>query len=376
MNAHSPDPARRGPLAGIRIVELAGIGPGPFAAMLLADLGAEILLIEPPRAREAQMPLPPEHDPLFRGRVRLVMDLKQAADRERLLALFGSVDMLIEGFRPGVMERLGLGPNVVLARAPRLVYGRMTGWGQSGPLATTAGHDPNFIAITGALHAIGYPDRPPLPPLNIVGDFAGGSLYLVMGLLAAHISARQSGRGQVVDASIVDGTLSLLTMAYALRGAGQWSDERGRNLLDGSCPFGTCYETADGQYMVVCALEPTFYAEFLRRLGPAAEGLPGQWERARWPELREKLAAIFLTRTRTQWTAVFEGSDACVAPVLSIAEAPAHPQLRARTSFTGDPPLPAAAPRFSGTPTAAAPRPTETADALLQRWLVTSGERR
>jgi alpha-methylacyl-CoA racemase len=376
MNTTTTSPARRGPLAGVRIVELAGIGPGPFAAMLLADLGAEILLIEPPRAREAQMPLPPESDPLFRGRVRLTLDLKQVADRDRLLALLGSVDMLIEGFRPGVMERLGLGPDVCLARAPRLVYGRMTGWGQSGPLATTAGHDPNYIAITGALHAIGYPDRPPLPPLNIVGDFAGGSLYLVMGLLAAHIHARQSGRGQVVDASIVDGTLSLLTMAYAMRGAGQWSDERGQNLLDGSCPFGTCYETVDGQYMVVCALEPSFYAEFLRRLGPAADGLPGQWERARWPELRERLAAIFRTRSRADWTAVFAGSDACVAPVLSIAEAPAHPQHVARASFSGNPPLPAAAPRFSATPTAAAPRPTETADALLQRWLAASGERR
>jgi len=369
MNTHTAGPAPRGPLAGVRIIELAGIGPGPFAGMLLADLGAEILLIEPPRAREAQMPLPPERDPLFRGRVRLVLDLKQAADRERLLALLGSVDMLIEGFRPGVMERLGLGPDACLARAPRLVYGRITGWGQSGPLATTAGHDPDYIAITGALHAMGYPDRPPLPPLNVVGDFAGGSLYLVMGLLAAHIHARRTGQGQVVDASIVDGTLSLLTMAYAMRGAGQWSDERGQNLLDGSCPFGTCYETADGHYMAVCPLEPTFYAEFLRRLGLAAEGLPGQWERARWPELHERFAAIFRTRSRAAWIAVFEGSDACVAPVISIAEAPAHPHHRARASFTGDPPLPAAAPRFSATPTAAAPAPTETAAALLQRWL-------
>jgi alpha-methylacyl-CoA racemase len=376
MNTNTTGPARRGPLAGVRIVELAGIGPGPFAAMLLADLGAEILLIEPPRAREAQMPLPPDRDPLFRGRVHLVLDLKQAADRDRLLALLGSVDMLIEGFRPGVMERLGLGPDVCLVRAPRLVYGRITGWGQDGPLASTAGHDPNYIAITGALHAMGYPDRPPLPPLNVVGDFAGGSLYLVMGLLAACIHARQTGRGQVVDASIVDGTLSLLTMAYAMRGAGQWSDQRGQNLLDGSCPFGTCYETADGHYMAVCPLEPTFYAEFLRRLGLAAEGLPGQWERARWPELRARFAAIFCTRSRADWIAVFEGSDACVAPVLSIAEAPAHAHHRARASFTGDPPLPAAAPRFSATPTAAALRPAETADALLQRWLATTCERR
>ena len=376
MNTSTSTPALRGPLAGIRVVELAGVGPGPFAGMLLADLGAEILLIEPPRARETQMPLPPQSDPLFRGRVRLTLDLKQPAERERLLALLGSADMLIEGFRPGVMERLGLGPEVVLARAPRRVYGRITGWGQDGPLASTAGHDPNYIAITGALHAMGYPDRPPLPPLNVVGDFAGGSLYLVMGLLAAYIHTRQSGRGQVVDASIVDGTLSLLTMAYAMRGAGQWSDQRGQNLLDGSCPFGTCYETADGQYMAVCPLEPTFYAEFLRRLGLDAAGLPGQWERARWPELRARFAATFRTRSRAQWTAVFADSDACVAPVLSIAEAPAFPQHVARASFGGDPPLPAAAPRFSATPTAAAPRPTSTAEALLRRWLDPAGERR
>jgi alpha-methylacyl-CoA racemase len=368
--------ARRGPLAGVRVVELEGVGPGPYAGMLLADLGAEILLIVPPHAREARMPLPPERDPIWRGRVRLRLDLKQAAERERLLALLGSVDMLIEGFRPGVMERLGLGPDVCLARAPRLVYGRITGWGQDGPLATTAGHDPNYIAITGALHAIGYPDRPPLPPLNIVGDFAGGSMFLIMGLLAAYIHACRTGRGQVVDASIVDGTLSLLTMAYAMRGAGQWSDQRGQNLLDGSCPFGTCYETADGQYMAVCALEPSFYAEFIRRLGVDTAGLPAQWERARWPELHARFAAAFRTRSRAEWVSTFEGSDACVAPVLSIAEAPAHPHHRARASFSGDPPMPAAAPRFSATPATTAPRPSETADALLQRWQSAAGERR
>jgi alpha-methylacyl-CoA racemase len=369
MSAPKSTAAARGPLAGLRVVELAGIGPGPFAGMLLADMGAEILLIEPPQQREARMPLPPERDPLFRGRVRLALDLKQPAERDRLLALLPSVDMLIEGFRPGVMERLGLGPDVCLARAPQLVYGRITGWGQSGPLATTAGHDPNYIAVTGALHAMGDPDRPPRQPLNLLGDFAGGALYLVIGLLAAHLHARASGRGQVVDASIVDGTLSLMTMIYALRGAGLWSDERGQNLLDGSCPFGTCYETADGHFMAVCALEPTFYAEFVRRLGPAAEGLPGQWERARWPELRARLAAIFRTRSRAEWTAVFEGSDACVAPVLSLAEAPAHPHHLARASFSGAPPLPVPAPRFDATPTAAAPHPAETAERRLHRWL-------
>jgi alpha-methylacyl-CoA racemase len=360
---------RPGPLAGVRVIELEGVGPGPFAGMQLADLGAEILLISPPKARESQMPLPPERDALFRGRVRLQLDLKLAADRDRLLALLPRVDMLIEGYRPGVMERLGLGPEVCLARAPRLVYGRITGWGQSGPLATTAGHDPNYIAITGALHAIGYADRPPLPPLNLVGDFCGGSMFLLTGLLSAYVHAQRSGAGQVVDANIVDGTISLMTMAYAMRGAGQWSDARGANLLDGSCPFGTTYETADAHYMAVCALEPSFYAEFIRRLGVATAELPGQWERARWPELRLRLAAAFRARTRAAWVAVFDGSDACVTPVLSVAEAPAHPHNRARANFIGDPPLPAPAPRFSATPTVTPPPLTDAAESLLQRWL-------
>jgi alpha-methylacyl-CoA racemase len=322
------------------------------------------------------MPLPVERDPLFRGRVRLRLDLKHAAECERLLALLPQVDMLIEGYRPGVMERLGLGPDACLARAPRLVYGRITGWGQSGPLATTAGHDPNYIALTGALHAIGHPDHPPLPPLNVVGDFCGGSMFLLSGLLAAYISAQRTGRGQVVDANIVDGTLSLMTMAYAMRAAGQWSDARGQNLLDGSCPFGTCYETADGHYMAVCALEPSFYAEFIRRLGVATAGLPGQWERARWPELRGKLAASFRQRSRAEWTAVFEGSDACVTPVLSVAEAPAHPHNRARANLVGDPPLPAPAPRFSATATVMAPPLNDAAEALLQRWRGSTADRR
>jgi alpha-methylacyl-CoA racemase len=362
-----------GPLAGVRVLEFEGVGPGPFAAMQLADLGAEILLISPLSARSSQMPLPPERDPLFRGRARLRLDLKNAADRGRVLALLPQVDMLIEGYRPGVMERLGLGPEVCLARAPRLVYGRITGWGQDGPLAHTAGHDPNYIALTGALHAIGHPDRPPLPPLNVVGDFCGGSMFLVTGLLAAYVHAQRTGQGQVIDANIVDGTLSLLTMAYAMRGAGQWSDARGANLLDGSSPFGTSYETADGHYMAVCALEPHFYAEFIRRLGIATEGLPGQWERPRWEELHAKLAAVFRQRSRAEWTAVFEGSDACVTPVLSVAEAPAHPHNRARANLVGDPPLPAPAPRFSATPTTSPPPLNDAAEALVQRWLGAQG---
>jgi alpha-methylacyl-CoA racemase len=357
-----------GPLAGVRVLEFEGVGPGPFAAMQLADLGAEILLVSSHSARASQMPLPPESDPLFRGRARLRLDLKSAADRERVLALLPGVDLLIEGYRPGVMERLGLGPDACLARAPHLVYGRITGWGQDGPLAPTAGHDPNYIALTGALHAIGHPDRPPLPPLNVLGDFCGGSMFLVTGLLAAYVHAQRTGQGQVIDANIVDGTLSLMTMAYAMRGAGQWSDARGENLLDGSCPFGTTYETADGHYMAVCALEPHFYAEFIRRLGIATEDLPGQWERPRWAELRARLSAAFRQRSRAEWTAVFEGSDACVTPVLSVAEAPDHPHNRARANLVGDPPLPAPAPRFSATPTTMPPSLNDAAETLLERW--------
>jgi alpha-methylacyl-CoA racemase len=290
-----------------------------------------------------------------------------------LLQILSSADVLLESYRPGVMERLGLGPDECQRRAPRLVYGRMTGWGQSGPYAQMAGHDPNYIAITGAMHAMGYADRPPTPPLNIVGDFAGGSLYLVMGILAAILHARATGQGQVVDASILDGTASLMTMVYAMHGAGMWSDQRGQNLMDGSCPFGSAYRTADGNYMAVCALEPSFFAELVQRLGLDQSALPKQWDRTRWPELREHFAEAFASRTRAEWTKEFDGTDACVAPVLSVAEAPHHPQNIARKVFVGDKPIPAAAPRFSKTPTQHAKREPETAAALLQRWGV--GER-
>jgi alpha-methylacyl-CoA racemase len=352
----------------VRIVELAAVGPVPFAGMLLADMGAEILFIEPPATRAARMPMESARDPLFRGRTRLMLDLKNPGDRNRLLDIIVGADVLLEGYRPGVMERLSLGPEQCHQRAPRLVYGRMTGWGQSGPLARTAGHDPTYIAITGALHAMGYPDRPPLPPLNIVGDFAGGSLYLVMGVLAALLHARSTGQGQVVDAAIVDGTASLMTMVYAMQGAGMWSTQRGTNLMDGSCPYGTTYETSDGGYMAVCALEPAFYLELVQRLGLDPGTLPEQEDRVHWPQLRKRFAAIFATRTRADWTAVFEGTNACVAPVLSIAEAPQHPQNLARNVFVGDVPLPASAPRFDRTPSAHAKYDPQTAAALLQRW--------
>ncbi len=340
-----------GPLAGLRIVEFAGIGPGPFAAMLLADLGADIVRIDRPGRTDVSGGV------VDRGRATAVADLKQPGDRNAVLALTDRADALIEGFRPGVMERLGLGPDVVLARNPRLVYGRMTGWGQSGPLATAAGHDIDYIAITGALAAIGGRDRP-VPPLNLVGDYGGGSLYLVMGLLAGIISARQTRRGQVVDAAICDGAASLMAMFCGLTARGQWQAGRERNLLDGGAPFYRTFECADGRHLAVGALEPKFYALLLQRLG-----LQGpEWDRddtLGWPALHERFAALFRTRGRDEWCALLEGSDACVAPVLELAEAPSHPHMAARGSYTVvDGTIhPAPAPRFSGTPAPLRPAP-------------------
>lgn len=365
--------ASRGPLQGIRVVELSAVGPVPFAGMLLADMGAEILFIEPPNAREARMPMAGHRDPLFRGRTRLTLDLKNPVGRDRLLDIIAGADVLLEGYRPGVMERLGLGPEACHKRKPALVYGRMTGWGQTGPLAHTAGHDPAYVAITGALHAIGYPDRPPLPPLNIVGDFAGGSMYLVTGVLAALLYSRTTGEGQVVDAAIIDGTASLMTMVYAMHGAGMWSAQRGTNLMDGSCPYGTSYETSGGEYMTVCALEPTFYMEFIKLLGLDPATLPKQMDRKGWPQLRERFTAEFAKRTRAEWIKVFENSNACVAPVLSIAEAPMHPQNVARNVFQGEKPLPGPAPRFDRTPTKVSEYEPTTAAELLKRWGLSPG---
>src|SRR5581483_9967226 len=356
-----------GPLAGMRIVELDSIGPVPFAAMLLADLGAEILQVRSPVQREARMPLPPEEDPLMRGRSPMVLDLKSPVGRAELLRILACADVLLEGYRPGVMERLGLAPEVCHRIRPSLIYGRMTGWGQSGPLARTPGHDLNYIGLTGALHAMGESDRPPVAPLNLLGDFAGGSLYLVMGVLAALLHARATGMGQVVDAAIIDGASSLMTMVYSLYNRGQWSAERGVNLMDGSAPFGATYRTKDGQFMVVCALEPSAYRAFVEGLGLGTQPLAGQWERAAWPQLKEQFAAVFATRSREEWTAVFAGSGACVTPVLSVAEAPFHPQNVARGVFAGTPPVPGPAPRFSLTAARHAGRTRSAAD-LLEAW--------
>ncbi|MFJ6407788.1 CaiB/BaiF CoA transferase family protein [Streptomyces hydrogenans] len=341
---------RTGPLAGVRVVELAGIGPGPFAAMLLADLGADVVRVDRPGG--AGLGVDPAKDLTNRNKRSVLVDLKAPEGPAAVLDLVERADILVEGYRPGVAERLGVGPERCLARNPRLVYGRMTGWGQDGPLAHTAGHDIGYIAVTGALGMIGPdPDGPPTVPANLVGDYAGGSLYLVVGVLAALQHARTYGEGQVVDAAIVDGTAHLTSMIHAMLAAGGWQDRRGSNLLDGGCPFYGVYETSDGGHMAVGALEHRFYAEFARLLDLRdADGLRG--DLARWPELREAVAARFRSRTRAEWTEVFEGTDACVAPVLSLREAPGHPHLAARATFVehGGLVQPAPAPRFSVTP--------------------------
>jgi alpha-methylacyl-CoA racemase len=331
---------------------MAGIGPAPFAAMLLADLGADVVRLERPEGQVLGNFLDVRHDLLNRGKRSVAVDLKTADGVEVALRLVERADVLLEGYRPGVMERLGLGPDVCLDRNPRLVYGRMTGWGQDGPLAPRAGHDITYVALAGALHAIGPAGGAPAIPLNLLGDFAGGSLHLVVGVLAALVERGRSGRGQVIDAAIVDGVASLLVQLCGLIASGLWTGERGRNLLDGGAPWYTVYETRDARHVAVGPIEPKFYQEFVDRLGVASDDLPGQWETDRWPELRERFAAAFRDRSLDEWARVFEGSDACVAPVLSVTEAAEHPHLAARRVFVDRSGVrqPAAAPRFSRTP--------------------------
>ncbi len=357
---------RTGPLAGVRVIELAGIGPGPTAAMLLADMGAEVLRIDRPSAMSG----PGEwgfgqFDVPARGRRSAVIDLRNPQAAEVVLTLVESADLLIEGNRPGVTERLGIGPEACLARNPRLVYGRMTGWGQYGPWAHTAGHDIGYIALTGALHAIGDAERPGIP-LNLVGDFGGGSTYLVMGLLAALIEARTSGHGQVVDAAITDGASSLMSFLYGMKAGGAWVDQRASNPLDGGLPWYSIYEASDGKHVAVGALEPQFYQALLEGLGMSAE--EGERSPERIPYLRERFTAIFAERTRDEWAAVFEGTDACVAPVLSMTEAPVHPHNLARQTFIEVDGVvqPAPAPRFSRTPSSVASPPVRPGTHTLQ----------
>ena len=362
-----------GPLAGIKVVEIAGIGPGPFCAMMLADMGAEVLRVD--RTAEADIGFAgdPRKSLLNRGRRSVAVDLKNAAGIGAVKRLVAGADALIEGFRPGVMERLGLGPDECLAANPRLVYGRMTGWGQDGPIAHAAGHDINYIALSGVLHAIGRHGGPPVPPLNLVGDFGGGGMYLAFGVVCALLEAGRSGRGQVVDSSMVDGSASLSTAIFGLRAMGIWSEERGDNILDSGAPWYDVYETKDNKYVAIGSLERRFYGELMRLTGLAADNPPKQWDRPQWPELRARLATVFKAKTRDEWCAIMEGSDVCFAPVLSYTEALQHPHNRARGTFVevDGIPQPAPAPRFSRTPPAIQrppARPGEHTDEALADW--------
>ena len=360
-----------GPLQGIKIIEFAGLGPAPFCGMLLSDLGAEVVRIERP---STQPPLfDPSKDILNRGRRSLELDLKHPPALAAVRTMLEQADALIEGFRPGVMERLGLGPDECLTRNPKLVYGRMTGWGQDGPLAHSAGHDINYIALTGALHAIGRSDSGPVPPLNLVGDFGGGALFLALGITAALLETRQSGQGQVIDAAMTDGAALLMAMMYSLKAMGQWRNERGSNMLDSGAPFYDTYQCADGRWVAIGPIEPQFYTLLLEKCGLQDDGLSAQWDRERWLELKQKLAAVFARKTRAEWCALLEGSDACFAPVLDLDEAPQHPHNQFRHTFVDIDGLvqPAPAPRFSRTPTHVQSPPTVIgahSEAVLRDW--------
>ena len=371
-----------GPLEGIRIVELAGIGPGPFCAMLLSDMGAEVIRVD----RAAIVGQDTDRDGndarynlLSRGRRNIAVDLKNAAGVNATLRLIDRADALLEGFRPGVMERLGLGPDLCLARNPKLVYGRMTGWGQDGPIAHIAGHDINYIALSGVLHTIGEAGGPPVPPLNLVGDFGGGALYLAMGLLAGIISARSTGRGQVIDCSMVEGSASLMMMMYGALASGAWKEERGANRTDGGAHYYHVYETRDGEHVAIGAIEPQFYALLLNHTGLEGEDLPPQTDRAEWPGMQERLTRIFKTKTRAEWVEIMQETDICFAPVLRMSEALKHPHNVHRESFVEIEgiPQPAPAPRFLGTPTGVQRPPArvgEHTDQILRDWGFSAGE--
>jgi alpha-methylacyl-CoA racemase len=370
-----------GPLSGVRVVELAGIGPGPYCGMLLADLGAAVTRIDRPDGGPAAVP--PHPDVTGRGKRSIIVNLKDPRGLAIARRLVAAADIMIEGYRPGVAERLGLGPEDCLAASPRLVYGRMTGWGQDGPLAHAAGHDIGYIAVTGALHAIGQAGGPPQVPVNYLGDYGGGSLFLALGVVSALLSAQRTGRGQVVDAAIVDGAASLQAGTFGMLATGAWRDERGVNLLDGGAPCYSVYATSDGRHMAVGALEPRFYAEFTRLLFAPEQvpgDLPGQYDRGGWPRLRAVIAARFASRTQAEWTRVFEGTDACVSPVLPMTEAARHPHLAARGTYvTADGVLqPAPAPRFSSGPLRAGriPAPGEHTREVLAELGVGDAEAR
>ena len=359
-----------GPLHGIKVVEMAGIGPGPFCAMMLADFGAEVVRIDRADTGDLGIPVDPLRDVLNRGKRSIILDLKSAEGRATAIKLIAEADALIEGFRPGVMERLGLGPDVCLALNQRLVYGRITGWGQEGPLAQAAGHDINYIAIAGALGAIGRKGETPIPPLNLIGDFGGGGVYLALGIACALIEARNSGKGQVVDAAMLDGTASLMTFLFGMLADGKWSEARADNLIDGGAPWYNTYATSDGEYIAVGAIEDRFYRAFVAGLGFNVADLPSREEKASWPILKSHFALRIAERTRSDWVAAFAGIDACVSPVLGLREVFEHPQVVQRHLFVDHFNIrqPAPAPRFSRTPAVIRrppPRPGEHKDEIL-----------
>jgi alpha-methylacyl-CoA racemase len=369
--------AGMGPLEGVKIVEFTGIGPSPLAAMMLADMGAAIIRIDRAGPTDLGIPMPEKFEFTKRSRAVIGLDLKQPASIQFALRLIDGADALIEGFRPGVMERLGLGPDICLKRNPTLAYGRVTGWGQDGPLALAAGHDLNYIALTGALHAIGRKGQKPTPPLNLVGDYGGGALYLVTGLLAAIISARATGVGQVVDAAMVDGALSLMTPIYAMKAGGRLTAPRGENQLDSGAYFYEVYECSDGQFISIASIEAKFHAELLQRLEIDPATMPPQQDRSKWPDAKARLTALFKTRSRDGWCHILEGTDVCFAPVLSMDEAHEHPHNVARSAFIdiGGQRQPAPAPRF-GTTKLGPPAPPGSVDPreTLRAWGFSSSE--
>lgn len=353
------------PLSGVRIIEFDGLGPVTFAGMVLADLGADVLRLS--RADGAGVFGDVGNAVMHRARTAVPVDLKSPTDRDRVLDLIASADAVIEGFRPGVLERLGLGPEDCAARNPKLVFGRVTGWGQTGPLAQTVGHDINYIGLTGALHAMGEAGRPPVPPLNLVGDYGGGAMLLVTGVLAAIIEARTTGKGRVIDAAMTDGTALLSALFFAMTASGHWSGERGANLLDGAAPFYRCYACADGRFVAVGALEPRFYAALLAGLDLKAADAP-QFPVSGWPSLEARFTKLFADRTRDEWAAHFEGTEACVTPVLTFAEAADHPHNHARETLAGSPLQPSPAPRFDGRVAPIEPSASLSLTEALSRW--------
>jgi alpha-methylacyl-CoA racemase len=368
-----------GVLSGYRIVEMAGIGPAPMCAMMLGDMGADVLRVDRTADAGLGISMRTKYNLLNRSRRSVAVDLKRKEGAEVVLKLIEKADALIEGFRPGVMERLGIGPDEALKRNPRLVYGRMTGWGQDGPLSHAAGHDINYIALSGALHTIGRKGQAPVPPLNLVGDFGGGALYLALGVVAALLETQKSGKGQLIDVSMVEGAASLMTAIYGMKAAGVWNGGRGENILDTGAHYYDVYETSDGKYVSIGSIETKFYEELLQLSGLKGEELPPQNNRETWPQMKERVAALFRTKTRDEWCKIMEGSDICFAPVLSMEEAPSHPHNRQRGSFVelDGVPQPGPAPRFSRTPSsisrppAAAGQHTEEA---LRDWGFSNGE--